>query len=207
MLFRSRIDVQLGVATVAETVTVSGQSPVVDVKTTRAGTQVTRETLEVVPTARNSFNSLLTLAAGARPPMETGRIQGTDPTLVSFGREGGWVTIDGLSVTSPAGNPGHQTSMNYGSIEDGQITTIGSSAEAIVPGVQVSVITKSGGNDFHGSGLGAITPEWMQRDSNLTDRLRAQGINSTPKFDERWEAVGDLGGRIMRDKQIGRAHV
>jgi len=199
--FVARVDVALKVGTLQESVTVSGQSPVVDLKTTSAGTQVTQEILESVPTARNSFNSLLTLAAGARPAMETGQVRGADPVLKAFGRAGeGWITIDGLGVTAPTGSVGHQTAFNYAAIEEAAVQTIGSSAEAPTSGIQLNVITKSGGNAFHGSGLAAQTANWMQAADNRDDRLKAQGIQESAQYSERWDTGSDLGGRLVRDK-------
>jgi hypothetical protein len=51
--FVAKIDIVLKVGILAETVTVSGASPVVDVTSTKASTQLTRETLEAIPTSRN----------------------------------------------------------------------------------------------------------------------------------------------------------
>src|SRR5262245_16383943 len=57
--FTARLDVELGVGTVQETVTVSGSAPLVDVASTTTTTQLTRETLELLPTSRNSFNAMM----------------------------------------------------------------------------------------------------------------------------------------------------
>ena len=200
--FVARVDVALNVGTVAETLTVSGQSPVVDVKTTSAGTHVTREILESVPTARNSFNSLLTLAAGARPISDTRPVRGTNPVIQAFGRSGSnaWLTVDGLSVTSPNETPGFETSSNFEAVEEATVTTLGSSAEAPTSGVQMNIVTKSGSNQFHGGALVAETSNWMQASNNLDDRLRAQGLQQSPKFSTRRDRGGDLGGRFVRDR-------
>ena len=70
--FTARIDVALGLATVAETVTVSGAAPVVDVTSTSGSTLLTREMLELTPTSRNATMSLLTLAPGVRTLIDVG---------------------------------------------------------------------------------------------------------------------------------------
>src|SRR6185295_1931096 len=64
--FTARVDVALKVGALAETITVSGAAPVVDVASTAARTQLTREFLEAVPTGRNNYYSLMNLTPGVR---------------------------------------------------------------------------------------------------------------------------------------------
>ena len=64
--FTAKLDVQLKVGSVSETVTVSGAAPVVDTTSTTTTTQLTRETLELTPTGRNGMVALLTQAPGVR---------------------------------------------------------------------------------------------------------------------------------------------
>ena len=73
--FTARIDVSLGLASVAETVTVSAASPVVDVASTAPSTLLTKEFLELTPTTRNGTMSLLTLAPGVRSYLDIGGSQ------------------------------------------------------------------------------------------------------------------------------------
>src|ERR1700730_12523514 len=63
---QARVDVVLKVGTVAETVTVSGVAPIVDVTATASSTQFTRETLALTPTSRNGLISLGAQAPGVR---------------------------------------------------------------------------------------------------------------------------------------------
>ena len=201
--FSAKLDVALAVGGVAETVTVSGASPVVDVKTTAAGTQVTREIIENVPTQRNEFRSLMTLAAGTRPQIDEGGANLTTNTeFRAFGRSGeAWTTVDGLPTASPDNaDPGFQVSFNYGAVEEASVHTLGTNAEAPTSGIQINVVTKSGGNEFHGTLFAAQTFDWMQSDGNLDDRLRAQGLGGSGKYPYRWDRSGDIGGRIIRDR-------
>ena len=64
--FTARVDVVLGVGAVQETVTVSGSAPLVDVASTTTTTQLTRETLELLPTSRNSYNAMMIQTPSAR---------------------------------------------------------------------------------------------------------------------------------------------
>ena len=198
--FVAKIDVVLKVGGVAETVTVSGQSPVVDVKTTAAGTQLTRELLESVPAGRNGLSSLLNLATGARPGLDFGQFNQDNPIYRAFGRDNNaWVNIEGVATTSPwSSASGLGSVLLYDSTEEATVQTLGSSAESPTAGIQLSVITKSGGNEFHGGGSLSQFAQWMQGD-NVDAALAAQGV-TTNKILERWDRSGDLGGRIVRDK-------
>ena len=64
--FTARLDVQLAVSSVTESVTVSGAAPVVDVASTSGSTLLTNEILELSATSRNSVMSVLTMAPGVR---------------------------------------------------------------------------------------------------------------------------------------------
>ena len=198
--FVARLDVALAIGDVAETITVSGASPVVDVKTTTAGTQMTREVLEVIPTSRNSHNSLLTLAAGTRPQVDTGQSLSQEAVMKAFGRTGdSWITIDGLPV-SPTSDNTVQTSFNYGALEEAAVQTLGTNADAPTSGIQLNIISKSGSNDFHGELFAGQTWDWLQSSGNLDDALKAQGLQDGSGFSKRWDRSGDLGGRLVRDK-------
>ena len=66
--FTARVDIRLKVGTLSETVTVSGEAPIVDVAATSTRTQLTRETLELIPTGRAGLQSMCrSLAASRRP--------------------------------------------------------------------------------------------------------------------------------------------
>ncbi|MCA1586219.1 MAG: carboxypeptidase-like regulatory domain-containing protein, partial [Acidobacteria bacterium] len=65
----ARLDVELGVGTLQETVTVSGESPVVDVSSTVTQTNITKDLYEAIPTGRNPW-----VMAGLVPGVVTGRL-------------------------------------------------------------------------------------------------------------------------------------
>lgn len=199
--FVAKIDVELKVGAVLESVTVSGQTPVVDVKTTSAGTQITRELLEAVPTGRQGLNSLLTLAAGVRGNLDYGQTTNEEPIFRAFGRKNNsWQMIDGVPVSSGFTQlSGLSIAFNYDAFEDATVQTLGSSAESPTSGIQLAIVTKSGSNDFHGDALVSQFGQWMQS-SNLDDALRAQGVTSTTRVFERWDRGGTIAGRIVRNK-------
>ena len=95
---QAKLDVVLKVGTIAETVTVSGAAPVVDV-TSAASTQFTCETLELTPTARNGLISLGAQAPGVRGRVDVGGGNvGDPPEFKTF-----WQTL--VTPASPPPRP------------------------------------------------------------------------------------------------------
>src|SRR5262245_65205015 len=70
--FTAKVDIRLKVGTLSETVTVSGAAPIVDVAATSTRTQLTRETLELIPTGRAGLQSMMVPAPGVRTHLHSG---------------------------------------------------------------------------------------------------------------------------------------
>jgi hypothetical protein len=100
--FTAKLDVSLKVGAVEETITVSGQSPVVDVASTNPTTSLTRETLELIPTSRNGLQAVLAQAPGVRSNIDIGGDTiGAQIVWRAFGQQTGqWALIDGIAATA-----------------------------------------------------------------------------------------------------------
>ena len=199
--FIARIDVSMGLATVAETVTVSGAAPVVDVTSTTNTTLLTREQLELTPTSRNSLMSILALAPGVRTRIDVGGDQMLeDPDARVFGQGGEmWTTLEGISIASQDTESGSGVFFDYQTVEETRVETMGASAAAPTRGIQSHTIVKSGGNDFHGGGFWSQTGPKLQG-TNLDAALRAQGVETGNALVKRYDFGGELGGRLIRNK-------
>ena len=200
--FTAKVDVSLAIGGVAETLTVSGAAPVVDVKATAARTQLTRETLEVLPTSRSGLIAVMAQAPGVVSNLDIGgNTTGTNPSFRAFGQSGeSWTTIEGIATTSVrSALDGSGNQFDYASFEETTVQTVGHSAEAPNRGIQLGVIVKSGGNDFHGNGFWSQTSNRLQS-NNLDAALRAQGVNSGTPVEARWDRSAELGGRVIRNK-------
>src|SRR6185503_10063482 len=198
--FTAKVDVALGLATVAETVTVSGAAPVVDVSATSGSTLLTKETLELTPTSRNGNMSFLTLAPGVRSFLDVGGNQMAESSNSRvFGQNGdGWSTLEGIATSGlSGGNGGGQ--WDEQTIEEARVQTLGTDAEFGTHGVQLNAIVKSGGNDFHGGGNWAQTDHHFQS-NNVDAKLKALGIETGNKLAKVYDVGGDLGGRLVRNK-------
>jgi hypothetical protein len=198
--FAARLDVSLKLASVAETVTVIGASPLVDVTNTRGGTTVSQELLRATPNSGTMQDAFL-ISGGVKSttsPLngEGGlRAIGTVYTTFTYGQSVTGIpqqTLDGVMTYS-------NQFPDLSSVEEVDVKTYGNTAEVGPPGFNTVLIVKSGGNQFHGRIKEAYQGKAFQS-SNVDDRLRAQGISTGRKLGYLSDFSGDLGGRLIRDK-------
>src|SRR5215213_9811258 len=105
--FTARIDASMSVGALAETITVSGASPLVDTASTANSTQLTRETLELLPTSRSSYSAILMQTPSARMPANRVDVGGSQfansPRFYALGQLGdSWHSIENVIAMSPA---------------------------------------------------------------------------------------------------------
>jgi hypothetical protein len=201
--FVAKLDTIMKVGALEESVTVKGQSPVVDVTTTSSPTTLVREALEELPTTRNSLVSLATQTPGVRTAASGFDVGGSLFTggtqLNSFGRNGdNWLALDGVLTTAAAGTT-EGVYWDFSTYQEAVVQTAGGNAEVPSSGLYMNAVLKSGGNNFHGSGFYGVTGPRFQA-TNIDDALKSRGVAGTNKINERYDVSGDLGGRIVRDK-------
>ncbi len=206
-----RLDVELGVGTLEETVTVSGESPVVDVSSTVTQTNISKDLYEAIPTGRSPW-----VMAGLVPGVVAGRLDvgGTEGAqqynIEAFGSANSQksFSIDGLKVNW-AGGDGGATMMYYGfeMYDEYNMQTASGTAESDVAGVYMNMVTKSGGNRVTSDHNFYFMNESMQG-SNLDDDLRARlGLQSGQQtgaagnpIDISYDWSSTLGGPIRQDR-------
>jgi len=195
--FTARVDPVLNVGAVSETVTVSGASPLVDVTNTAATTELTGEALAVLPTSRDGMKAFLGQVPGARTNLEIGMSGLSDGIQFRvYGQSAQyWLTMEGVKVGDLSGG----SHMDFGSIEGTRVQTVGNNAEMPRRGLLIDVVTKSGGNDFHGDGVlyGSVG---QLEGNNVDDSLRSQGIRGSPRLHHQLDVSGSLGGKIVQNK-------
>ena len=197
--FTAKVDIVMRISELSETITVSGEAPVVDVTSTTATTQLTRETLEVIPTGRNSIVALMIQAPGARPQLDWSFVTG-NPQFKVFGELGEqWVALEGVVTSGPKTGTQGGNHYDYSAIEESTVSTVGNTADAPTKGLQINVILKSGGDQFHGNGSFFGTNHRLEFD-NVNDGLRSRGVTGGNPVNSRWDAAGELGGRIIQNK-------
>jgi hypothetical protein len=146
--FNAGVNVKLGVATLQETVTVTGESPVVDTTATRLQTNFDQEKLASLPNARDMWSLL-----AATPSVTLNRVDvggstaGTQTTYFAYGYSGqNRPLIEGINTTEGTSAAGFY--LDYGSFEEVFIGAAANSAEMPNPGVLTQFVSKSGGNNF-----------------------------------------------------------
>jgi hypothetical protein len=198
--FIARVDESMKVGAMEESVTVSGQSPVVDITSTSASVAFTKEILESVPRGRDLQNVLAMAPGVTQENIDVGgSTLAQRQDTASYGVEAQpKLQYEGMNIAMGADL---NTPIYFidNSLEEVQVRTSGNDAEVSTPGVSMVAIMKSGSNTFHGSYRGSYQPDSLQA-SNLNDELRAQGIGTPPQLKTFYDFAGDLGGRIIRDK-------
>jgi carboxypeptidase family protein len=196
-----KMDVVMKVGTIAETVTVSGAAPVVDVTSSASSTQLTRETLELTPTARNGLISLGAQAPGVYGVIDYGGGSvGTPPEFRTFGQtyEAG-IIVEGIQTSDPRNSAMGGNYFDYNAMDEARVQSINNAPDVYSHGVAITMLVKSGGNDFHGDAEFSDSGSSLAS-NNLDAKLRAQGITAGNPLNYRRDFGGDLGGRIVRDK-------
>jgi len=193
------LNIVLTVATLAETVTVTGESPVVDVQNVNVGATFNQSLLDNIPNARDVWAVLRQTPGIQMSRFDVGgSTAGTQTGYRAFGRSGqNWITLDGVATTE--GTSGAGFYFDYGSFSEISVSAAGNSAEVAVPGVVTNTVMKTGTNDFRGE----VYIDWEDKSfqgDNLTESLKDRGIVVPDEFDRYNDFNINAGGPILKDK-------
>ena len=200
--FTATINVELQVGSLNETVTVSGQSPVVDVQNTASRNLITSEVLDAVPTNKTlAAWAALTpgLGAGATA-MDVGGSKGEQSIrLAIHGGRGSEqrMLLDGMNVSGVSSYWGFMP--DPAATQEVVVALGGGSAEADLGSVQMNFIPKDGGNRFSAYFFTNYASDAFQAD-NLSDKIRARGLTTVNKIDNIYDVNGAVGGPVMVDR-------
>jgi Carboxypeptidase regulatory-like domain len=200
--FTAQVNQQLAISTVQETVTVSGESPVVDTKNTGAKTTFDLESLQSIPSARDPWVMLERAPAITMDRANVGGSQsGQQSTFISRGAAGGnnkW-SIDGVDITDMSATGASPMYYDFDMLQEMQVTTGGADASQQTGGVGINLVTRSGTDRFKGSGRWFVTDEEFEA-NNVDDELRAQGAGSGNPIQNIKDIGLEVGGPIKRGK-------
>lgn len=185
------LDVAMRSSSLSEQITVTAEAPVVDVTSATTGANVTAETIESLPLARD-FYAVAQIAPGTNADASGTTVYG------STGAENQYI-IDGLNTTGVELGTEAKV-LNFDFIQEVSVKTGGLPAEyGRITGGVIEAITKSGGNDFSGGVFGYAQPDDLRSD-NDTFFSRPGTTGSVGEDAEQMDYGFDLGGFIVKDK-------
>ena len=199
--FTARLDQQLSLGSVQETITVSGTSPLIDVTSSVTSTEKTAEQLEALPTSRDGLKAYMAQVPGVVTNFEVGSSSLTSTVQFKvYGQTGkSWQMLEGILMSAPWGDGNFGSHIDFGSIEGTRVETVGTNAEMPRRGMLVDTVLKSGGNNYHGNFVFYGSSHQLEA-NNIDDELRAQGVKGAAKIHNLVDVSANLGGRIIRDK-------
>ncbi len=197
------VDSALRLASLQETVTVSGSSPTVDVENTKVGARLDHEILQSVPTSRTIFGSTTVLPGMTMGRQDPGGLNAATSTgMVAHGNPNYNLNYYGVTADTPA-NYGSMYYMDFGSAEEISVDTAAMGAEiGGGGGANINVVPKTGGNSVKAEVIESITGKgyWDSfTGSNITDGLRAQGITD-PTLRKLNDFNANAGGPFVKDR-------
>jgi hypothetical protein len=199
--FVATVNADLRVGALTETITVSGESPIVDLQSSQTTRTLDSDLVNAIPSARG-YQSFTVLQPGLN--VQGADVGGSTGALFSVfqahggRRNEGQVQVNGLS----AGWQGMGVSgyvPEVGSAQEVTFQVTGGLGEAATGGPQMNLIPRTGGNTVRGYVFGSWAGEGWQG-SNLSAEQRAGGLREIGKIVKNWDANGGIGGPIVRDR-------
>ncbi|MGZ8761556.1 MAG: carboxypeptidase regulatory-like domain-containing protein, partial [Aeromicrobium sp.] len=187
---------------VAQTITVTAEAPLLDVRKTGTGATMTKVELEAIPSGRDPWVILQQTPGvlidrvnvggneSGQQSNFTGKGATTDQTA--------W-NVDGVNITDVGALGSSPTYYDFDSFEEMQIATGGSDPRIQTPGVQVNMVTKRGTNDLSGSGRYFTTKNAWQSDPSIPNEASAY-LKVVNEIDDIYDMGIEAGGPIIRDR-------
>ena len=206
--FNAEVNAKLELSTVQETVTVTGESPVVDTQSTTMAASFNKEMLESIPNARDPWVIIEQTPGMVMSGVNVGGNlsgQQTSFNAMGSGTNQQW-NINGAVISDIASGNSSPTYYDFDSFEEIQITTAGADASQQGAGVQVNFVTRSGSNNFTGFARYYNTNdkcfgEWGSCQSiNVTDAMRQENVAGGNPIQNIRDTGGQVGGPILKNK-------
>ena len=201
---QATLDFTLSPTTVSESVTVTGETPLLDTGNASLGTDVTNEYVRDIPLPDRSFFGLVFLSGGVTETAGQGTSDSypTGTNFVSNGQRNATaeIRVDGALTSAPEQGEGATTNVYYQPsveiVQEFKVENNSFSAEfGNNGGTVVNIVLKEGGNKFHGSGW------WFGQRSALDANDFFNNAQGTPRPDHLRDQYGfSLGGPIKKQK-------
>src|SRR6188508_2864966 len=199
------IPVDMRVGALEETITVTGESPVVDVQTTQRETVLSADVVAAIPGNR-SVGTLLNAVPGLN--VNDGALAAS-PTMTFFAARGGPINegrmaINGMTIAAPFNGGGVSTYiLDSANAQEISVAVAGGLGESDIGGPVMNLVPRSGGNSFRGQAFVNNAGDWSRGD-NLNAALTAPppgpNLKETPGIINAYDASGSYGGPLIRDR-------
>jgi hypothetical protein len=200
--FRAQVNATLELSTVQETVTVTGESPLIDTRETGTQSTFDLETLQAIPSGRDPWVMLERTPGITMDRVNVGGNQsGQQSGYISRGASSGnnkW-SIDGVDITDMSATGASPIYYDFDMLQEMQVTTGGADVTQQTGGVGINLVTRSGTDQFRGNGRVYVTDEKFQ-DDNITEELKAEGAGSGAPIQNIKDYGFDVGGPIKKGR-------
>ena len=208
--FTASVDAELRVGALEETITVTGEAPIVDVQSATVQRVMDTEAISTLPTGRNMFNlgvliPGVSLSTGGLANQDVGGALG--PETRALAAHGGRTEdqrfmMNGVSLSSMiSGGWGGGAIPNATGVQEMVFDTASVNAELATGGVRINFIAREGGNQYHGTLFGNFANDSFQT-TNVDEELLARNaaLANAGTVDKNWDFNPGFGGPIRRDK-------
>jgi len=207
--FVATINADLALGNVSETVTVSGEAPVVDVQSTQTERVFSQQIIDAIPAGRSHINEIVLIPGiqsaqpgrgGLQDVGGTNNLQNTTFSIHGSRTFDTRLQFDGVRLGNVL-SPGEFS--NYvpdtSATQEVTIDYSAMSAELAFAGPRINVVPKEGGNRLSASFFATGVNRWWQN-NNLTPELQAQGLPAPNAMKLAYDVNPAVGGPLMKDK-------
>ena len=178
--FVATLNAELKVGALEETITVTGETPIVDVQSVKTQQTVGKDILAAIPTSHN-VNGIQALIPGMNQTTDSGNITGTlqgGAAAIHGGRgNDSRIYADGINMGWAGSGGGGGSMPQVASAQEVVLTTSGGLGEAETAGVVVNVIPREGANTYSGQ-FGLSGSKGGLQGSNYTQALKDAGLKT-----------------------------
>ncbi|MEA2165430.1 MAG: hypothetical protein QOK37_3557 [Thermoanaerobaculia bacterium] len=188
-------------ASMSESITVTAESPLLDIRKAGTGTNVSKIEMEKIPTSRDPWTVLQSAPAVQVDRINVGGSQSGQQSVYyakgALGRDNTW-NVDGVNITDMGATGSSPLYFDFDSFEEMQIATGSSDPRTSTPGVQLNMVTKRGTNDIRGSGRYMYTPGSMQAPAKVPGEATYY-LDATNKVNFVRDYGAEIGGPLWKD--------
>jgi len=196
------VPLEMKVGALEETITVTGETPVVDVQNTRRENVLSSDVISSLPVTR-AYGSLLNVTPGLTVDNNGLAVA---PTMTFFTAHGGnsnegRMQINGMTVAA-AFNGGGVSSLTYDTtnVDEVSVLVSGGLGESETGGPTMNIVPRSGANRFNGQAFYSDAGKWSNGDNIGDDAALKATVGNPPQYLRAWDTSVSVGGPIKRDR-------